>query len=107
MTAPQTESAPRHVRVLTDITSVKAHLLSDDVAVERTGRAWGEWFSLLDSWGASTHAHDETALWLVTAHAVDGWWAQCITVAYEQAHQPTRPAADGTVDVTLGGSSRS
>jgi hypothetical protein len=100
MTAPQTDSSPRHVRVITDTSSVRAHLLSDDVAVERTGRPWSAWFALLDGWNADTRSHDETALWLVTAHAVDGWWAQNITAAYEQARGLHR-VPDTTVDVTV------
>ncbi|WP_446215030.1 hypothetical protein [Micromonospora sp. IBHARD004] len=52
---------------------------------ERTGRDWDEWFALLDAWGAVDRTHTETARWLVTAHEVPGWWAQTITVGYEQA----------------------
>ncbi|MEU1837704.1 hypothetical protein [Micromonospora chersina] len=52
---------------------------------ERTGHDWDEWFVRLDAWGAVDRTHTETARWLVTAHEVPGWWAQTITVGYEQA----------------------
>ena len=52
---------------------------------ERTGRDWDEWCTLLDRWGAVERTHTETARWLVTTHDVPGWWAQTITVGYEQA----------------------
>lgn len=52
---------------------------------ERTGDEWDEWFARLDAWGAVDRTHTETAAWLTTAHEVPGWWAQTITVGYEQA----------------------
>ncbi|GGR97802.1 hypothetical protein GCM10010169_47940 [Micromonospora fulviviridis] len=52
---------------------------------ERTGHDWDEWFARLDAWGAVDRTHAEMARWLVTAHEVPGWWAQTITVGYEQA----------------------
>ncbi|MEH0985801.1 DUF4287 domain-containing protein [Micromonospora sp. CPCC 205556] len=52
---------------------------------ERTGRSWDEWFTLLDEWGGTQRTHTEIARWLVTAHEVPGWWAQALTVGYEQA----------------------
>ena len=54
-------------------------------AVQRsTGRARDEWFALLDDAGAGAWAHGPIAAWLVE-RGVDGWWAQSITVGYEQA----------------------
>jgi hypothetical protein len=58
---------------------------SDDVIRANTGRAWDEWFVLLDAWGAAGRPHPEIARWLVEEHGVGGWWAQGVTVAYEQA----------------------
>ncbi|MFG2057531.1 hypothetical protein ACGFI9_26275 [Micromonospora sp. NPDC048930] len=52
---------------------------------ERTGHDWAEWFARLDAWGAAERTHTEIARRLVTAHEVPGWWAQTITVGYEQA----------------------
>ncbi len=58
---------------------------SDEVIRRNTGRGWDEWFALLDVWGAVRRPHPEIARWLVDEHAVGGWWAQGVTVAYEQA----------------------
>jgi uncharacterized protein DUF4287 len=58
---------------------------SDDVVRANTGRTWGEWFALLDEWGAVQRPHPEIARWLNQEHGVPGWWAQGVTVAYEQA----------------------
>ena len=58
---------------------------SDEVIRSNTGRTWDEWFALLDGWGAARRPHPEIARWLVEEHDVGGWWAQGVTVAYEQA----------------------
>jgi uncharacterized protein YndB with AHSA1/START domain len=58
---------------------------SDDVLRANTGRTWDEWFALLDRWGAAERPHPEIARWLNEEHGVDGWWAQGVTVGYEQA----------------------
>ncbi|MFI7575996.1 hypothetical protein [Micromonospora sp. NPDC049497] len=57
----------------------------DALLRQRTGRGWEEWFALLDGWGGTGHTHTAIAAWLVTTHEVPGWWAQTITVGYEQA----------------------
>jgi hypothetical protein len=58
---------------------------SDDVLRANTGRAWDEWFALLDRWGAAERPHPEIARWLNQEQGVPGWWAQGVTVGYEQA----------------------
>ena len=58
---------------------------SDDVVRANTGRTWDEWFALLDAWGGAQRPHPEIARWLVEEHGVGGWWAQGVTVGYEQA----------------------
>ncbi|MFE9657164.1 hypothetical protein [Micromonospora sp. NPDC006431] len=65
--------------------------VSDAVLRERTGRAWDDWFRLLDEWGAVERGHTEIARWLVTTHDVPGWWAQTVTVGYEQARGLREP----------------
>lgn len=50
-----------------------------------TGKTRGEWFALLDAENAATWTHADIADWLHREHGVAGWWAQGITVAYEQA----------------------
>jgi hypothetical protein len=57
-----------------------------DVTVrERTGKGWEEWFALLDEAEAAERPHTEIARSLVDDHGLSGWWAQSITVEYEQA----------------------
>jgi uncharacterized protein YndB with AHSA1/START domain len=58
---------------------------SDEVIQANTGRTWDEWFALLDAWGAAERPHPEIASFIVAEHGVGGWWAQGVTVAYEQA----------------------
>ena len=58
---------------------------SDEVIRANTGHSWDEWFVLLDGWGAAERPHTEIARWVHQEHGVDGWWAQGVTVAYEQA----------------------
>lgn len=63
-----------------------------------TGRDHEGWRALLLDAGAKAWPHARIARWLVEAHGVDGWWAQGITVDFEQAHQGRLPGqqADGT-----------
>ncbi len=89
-------------------TDADALLTSDESIVRATGRGSGDWFGLLDDWGASERRHPEIARWLMDEHGVDGWWAQNLTVSYERArglrarHQMTTGfaiAVTRTVDV--------
>ncbi len=75
---------------------------NDDAVLKNTGRGWDEWFALLDEWGAKKRKHGEIARWLVDTHGVHGWWAQHVTVAYEQARGIRAPGqrADGTYGVS-------
>ena len=70
--------------------------MSGDAMRERSGRDWDEWFALLDEWYAQTRTHSEIARWLVEQHGVDGWSAQSITVAYEQARGMREPGQDSS-----------
>lgn len=58
--------------------------LSGQALREATGKDWEGWFSLLDAWGATGHGHTAIARHLVDTHGVPGWYAQSITVGYEQ-----------------------
>ncbi|TRW42977.1 hypothetical protein [Georgenia yuyongxinii] len=52
---------------------------------EATGRSRVEWYALLDEAGARDWDHTRIARWLGGEHDVDGWWAQGVTVGYEQS----------------------
>lgn len=66
-----------------------------------TGRERDEWFALLDAWGAAGREHKEIAAWIMGTHGVDNWWAQTLTVDYEQARGLRLPGGsrDGTFSV--------
>ncbi|MEU7799271.1 hypothetical protein AB0B10_08385 [Micromonospora arborensis] len=65
--------------------AAKTERIADDLIHARTGRGWADWFALLDTASATERTHTEIARHLVTEHEVPGWWAQTITVGYEQA----------------------
>ncbi|RZS65639.1 uncharacterized protein DUF4287 [Agromyces ramosus] len=77
--------------------------VGDDAVREATGRERAEWFALLDEAGAATWTHQAIARWLVAEHGVDGWWAQGITVAFEQSRGIRRPGQrqDGTYEASV------
>src|SRR6478752_2994115 len=65
--------------------------VGDDAVLQATGRPRDDWFELLDAGGAQALTHKEIATVLVARHGVDPWWAQSVTVAYEQARGIRRP----------------
>lgn len=71
--------------------------ISDEKLREDTERDWRGWFELLDGWDAANRSHAEIARWIVTEHEIGNWWAQTITVGYEQARGLREPGqhADG------------
>lgn len=79
-----------------------AELVGSQKLARATGRGREEWHELLDAAGATGWTHREIAAWLVTEHGVDGWWAQGITVGYEQARGIRVPGQrpDGTFEAT-------
>jgi uncharacterized protein YndB with AHSA1/START domain len=55
-------------------------------AVEKaTGKPWSHWLQVLDKAGATEMPHRDIANLLYTRHKVPAWWAQMVTVGYEQA----------------------
>lgn len=50
-----------------------------------TGHPPEEWFQRIDRDGGANMSHRDIARHLADAYGVSGWWAQNITVAYEQA----------------------
>lgn len=58
--------------------------ISDAAVKAKTGRAWEEWFSILDKAGARNMKHKEIAAYLYDRLKVPGWWSQMVTVQYEQ-----------------------
>jgi hypothetical protein len=65
--------------------------VSEDAIVKGTGRAWDDWFRILDAWDATTHTHTEIARHVNGEHGIDGWWSQSVTVGYERARGMRAP----------------
>ena len=59
--------------------------MSDDAVKAKTGKAWAEWFKLLDAAGAKKMTHREIVAHLSEKHGVGPWWQQMVAVTYEQA----------------------
>ncbi|MFF2271238.1 hypothetical protein ACFVTX_03140 [Agromyces sp. NPDC058136] len=79
--------------------------VGDDAVAQATGESRETWFARLDEEGAQRDAwvHKAIATWLVAEHGVDPWWAQHVTVAYEQARGIRRPGQrqDGTYEASV------
>lgn len=58
--------------------------MSDDAVRTKTGRAWAEWFKLLDKAGAKKLNHRQIVA-LLNKQGVGAWWQQMVAVTYEQA----------------------
>lgn len=69
----------------TAATKATAPRMSDDAVKAKTGKAWAEWFKILDQAGAKKMSHQEIVALLSEKHGVGRWWQQMVTVTYEQA----------------------
>ncbi|WP_051795312.1 DUF4287 domain-containing protein [Kibdelosporangium aridum] len=76
---------------------------SEDAVRTATGRDWDEWNAELDAWDATGHSHKEIVAWLMDDRGVGSWWAQSITVAYEQARGLRTPGSgrDGLFTISV------
>ena len=82
--------------------------MSADRVLAATGRTPEDWYAVLDEQGAVSWGHTAVAAW-VLEQGVDGWWAQGVTIGYEQARGlripgqrlvTTEPGAAGKVRVS-------
>ena len=58
--------------------------ISSDAVKAKTGNGWDEWFAILDAANARSLPRKEIVSLLHGKHALAGWWAQMVTVGYEQ-----------------------
>lgn len=75
-----------------------------DAAIQvATGKTWAQWRAVLDDAGAAEWPHPQIARWVDEHFEIGGWWAQGVTVGYEQAIGRRLPGqrADGTFDVSV------
>lgn len=82
--------------------------LSDARLGSGTGRSAAEWFARLDAAGATRLSHAQIARLLVDEFELAPWWAQGITVRYEQERGLGVPGqqADGSFEVSVSRSLR-
>ena len=73
--------------------------IGSDAVLKATGKAWGDWLKLLDRAGAVKMPHKDIATLVYDKFGVPGWWAQMVTVGYEQARglRSLNQKADGFV----------
>lgn len=72
-------------RVRKDASGPTHNGIGDAAVRKATGQGWAEWFSVLDEAAAAKMAHADIATFLTEKHGVAAWWAQSVTVGYEQA----------------------
>ena len=58
--------------------------ISNEKVLVSTGKAWDEWFKILDAAGAAKMSHKEIVTYIGKAYQVKPWWQQMVTVTYEQ-----------------------
>ncbi|AMB59119.1 DUF4287 domain-containing protein [Microterricola viridarii] len=77
--------------------------VSDDALAAATGKTWAEWFAILDAEGAAAWKHSAIARWLDAHYPLGGWWAQGVTVGYEQARGIRLPGQrqDGSFEASV------
>lgn len=59
-------------------------LISDSAIIKATGESWQTWLDRLTDMGAANLKHKDIAAKLISDYKVPGWWAQSLTVRYEQ-----------------------
>jgi hypothetical protein len=77
--------------------------VSEGKSLEITGHGLDYWFDVLDRFDAVAKGHTAAARHLNTAHHIDGWYAQGITVAYERARgvRVLNQRCDGEYEVSV------
>jgi hypothetical protein len=73
-----------------------------DAIADGTARSWEEWLAFLTEIGAEDMPHPEIARRIQETGDASGWWAQSITVAFEQHIGRRKPGqrADGSFETS-------
>jgi hypothetical protein len=84
------------------VTRTHEQQVSEERLEAATGRTRAQWYALLDAAGAQEWDHTRIARWLGGEHDVDGWWAQGVTVGYEQSRGLREPGqrSDGSFEAS-------
>lgn len=64
---------------------------SPQSVLAKTGRPQDEWFRVLDAFDVKSNGHKAAADHLYKEHGASYWWAQQLTILYEQAHGLRQP----------------
>lgn len=57
--------------------------ISEDTVKTKTGKVWGEWFTILDTWSVKEKGHTQSTKHLREHYGLSPWWAQAVTIRYE------------------------
>lgn len=57
---------------------------SDEAVIKATGKGWSQWIAVLDRKKAAQMSHQEIGQFLREKHKLSQWWAQKVSVGYEQ-----------------------
>ena len=94
---PALTLVPRSAPAAGEEPEAERHARIGDAAVKAaTGRTWKQWFKVLDGADAATWSHRRIAAFLHDQHQVPGWWAQMVTVGFEQARGLRAPHQTAT-----------
>lgn len=64
--------------------AIKGPRMSDEAVKAKTGKAWKDWFTILDKAGAAKLTHQQIVELVNTDHGVGPWWRQMVAATYEQ-----------------------
>ena len=80
-----------------------SELISEKAIEKATGQPWSVWLDRLEQMSARDLSHKEIAARLVADYDVPGWWAQSLTVRYEQVvgRRQTGQSNDGSFSVSV------
>lgn len=93
---PRTQSSVR-AGVKRPVAGARSGGVSDAAVARATGHGWDHWLAVLDAFDAKKNGHKAAVAHLHTEHGVGEWWAQTVTVGYEQKRglRQLRQKADG------------
>jgi hypothetical protein len=76
--------------------------ISDASIQKKTGRTWAQWVRVLDAIDAARMPHRQIAAHVHATYAIDGWWAQSVTVGYERIRglRQIGQRRDGTFEIS-------
>ena len=67
------------------VISASDHPMTDADVRSATGKAWKDWYRLLDDAGGPSAGRRAITEQLMKQHELEAWWAQTIAVEYERA----------------------